>query len=158
MDIKIRRIAHIVLFVRDPEVSAAWYAKVLGMQESARAGGGPYAGGIFMTFGESDHDIALFPRPESATTGKEFEHVGLELDCGGDITQLRRAYGNLLKNNVRIAEILDHGISTGIYFYDPDGHMLEIFAQRMPAGAATREKFKNDEGMAEPTQLEPLFD
>ncbi len=158
MAIKVKRIAHIVLFVRDPEASAAWYSKVLGMRESARAGGGPYAGGIFMTFGESDHDIALFPRPEGAATGNEFEHVGLELDCGGDITELRRAYGHLLKNNVRIAEILDHGISTGIYFYDPDGHMLEIFAQQMPAGAGTREKFKNDEGLAEPTQLEPLFD
>jgi len=158
MDIKIRRIAHIVLFVRDPEASAAWYSKVLGMQESARAAGGPYAGGIFMTFGESDHDIALFPRPEGATTGKEFEHVGLELDCGGDITELRRVYGRLLKNNVKIAEILDHGISKGIYFYDPDGHMLEVFAQLMPSGAGTREKFKGDEGMAEPTQLEPLFD
>lgn len=155
---KIRRIAHIVLFVRDPEASAKWYAKVLGMQESARAAGGPYAGGIFMTFGEADHDIALFPRPEGATTGKEFEHVGLELDCDGDITELRRTYGRLLENKVKIAEILDHGISIGIYFYDPDGHMLEVFAPLTPAGARTREKFKNDEGMAEPTQLEPLFD
>ncbi len=157
MATKIRCVAHIVLFVSDPEKSAEWYSHNLGMQISSRAAGGPYAGGIFMSFGARDHDLALFPRPERATTGKEFEHIGLELDSGG-IDELRRVYGRFIKNNVKIAEILDHGVSLGIYFYDPDGHMLEVFLQRTPPGAETIAKFRADEGMAEPTTLEPLFD
>ncbi|WP_423787385.1 VOC family protein, partial [Klebsiella pneumoniae] len=38
--IKIERIAHIVLFVADPEASARWYCDVLGMEISARAADG----------------------------------------------------------------------------------------------------------------------
>jgi catechol 2,3-dioxygenase-like lactoylglutathione lyase family enzyme len=154
---KIKCVAHIVLFVRDPEASAAWYGRILGMQVSSRAATGPYVGGIFMSFGERDHDLALFPRPDGATTGKEFEHIGLQLDSS-DIDDLRRVYGRFLKNDVKIAEILDHGVSIGIYFSDPDGHMLEVFVQRTPLGPGAIAKFRADEGMAEPTQLEPLFD
>ena len=36
--IRIERIAHIVLFVNDPEASAKWYADVLNMKIVARAG------------------------------------------------------------------------------------------------------------------------
>jgi catechol 2,3-dioxygenase-like lactoylglutathione lyase family enzyme len=154
--IEVKRIAHIVLYVRDPEASAAWYAKVLGMEISARVQDGPYKGGIFMTFGVSDHDIALFPAPEGATQGREFEHVGLDL-VSESIDDLRRAYAHLLENDVRIAEILDHGVSTGIYFYDPDGHMLEVMHQSTAHddGKAIQQLRENG-GQANPTPLDPL--
>ncbi|MEJ2459138.1 MAG: VOC family protein, partial [Novosphingobium sp.] len=58
--IRIAKIAHIVLFVKDPEASAKWYEEVLNMKVVARAADGPYKGGVFMSFGISDHDIALF--------------------------------------------------------------------------------------------------
>src|ERR1043166_57522 len=58
---KVKRVAHVVLYVRDPEASARWYSEVLGMKVSARVAEGPYKDGIFMSFGEYDHDIALFP-------------------------------------------------------------------------------------------------
>lgn len=154
--IKVQRIAHIVLYVADPASSAAWYNKVLGTETSAIVQDGPYKGGYFLTFGESDHDIALFPAGEDATKGKEFEHVGLQL-VSRSMDDLRRAYGHLLKHNVRIAEILDHGVSVGIYFYDPDGHMLEVFHQLVPQadGQAIAELRKNG-GQADLTTLEPL--
>lgn len=158
MDIpKIKRVAHVVLYVHDPEASARWYADVLGMQVSARTTEGPYKGGVFMTFGEHDHDIALFPTTDHSPRGKEFEHIGLEVDCAGDITRLRRLYGSMLRHNVRIHEVLDHGVSTGIYFFDPDGHQLEVFCQRVPAtgGAAIRELGRNH-GQAINIELEPL--
>jgi len=156
--IKIARIAHIVLFVRDPEFSARWYCDVLGMRISARAGSGPYEGGVFLSFGESDHDIALFKGEPDASKGREFEHIGLDM-AGSDIDDLRRAYAVLLEKKVKIAEILDHGVSIGIYFYDPDGHMLEISCQRVSRedGAAIAE-LKANEGMAEPYDLQPLTD
>lgn len=154
--IEVKRIAHIVLYVADPEASAAWYGKVLGMEISARVKEGPYQGGIFLTFGVSDHDIALFPAPDGATQGKEFEHVGLQL-AGETMEDLQRAYAHLLANDVRIAEILDHGVSTGIYFYDPDGHMLEVLLQRTAHanGQAIRQLRENG-GQADPTALDPL--
>ncbi len=160
MDIpKVKRIAHIVLYVRDPEASARWYSEVLGMQVSARTADGPYRGGVFLSFGQSDHDIALFPRSASGELGKEFEHIGLEVDCEGDIKRLQRLYGSMIRHSVRIHEVLDHGVSIGVYFYDPDGHQLEVFCQLTPAagGAAIAELGRN-RGQAIPIELQPLFD
>lgn len=153
---KIKRVAHIVLFVSDPEASAKWYNQVLGMTLSGRAGDGPYKGGIFMSFGQADHDIALFPQSPDATKGKEFEHIGLEVDCGDDLAQLERLYGHLLTHNVKIAEVLDHGVSKGVYFYDPDGHMLEVFCQQITGPDSIKELHDN-EGMAEPYDLKATF-
>jgi catechol 2,3-dioxygenase len=151
----VKRIAHIALFVTDPEASAKWYSSALGMMVSARAGEGPYGGGIFMSFGESDHDIGLFQKAPDASQGKEFEHIGLELDCNGDLDGLKTFYSHLLKHNVKIHEILDHGVSKGIYFFDPDGHMLEVFCQQI-TGKDAIDELASNQGMAEPYPLQPI--
>lgn len=148
--IRVTKIAHIVLFVKDPEASAAWYRDVLNMKIVARAGDGPYKGGVFLSFGVSDHDIALFPGEPDASKGKEFEHVGLMMD-GTSMDDLRRNFAFFRERGVEIAEILDHGVSTGIYFYDPDGHMLEVFCQHVPQeGGASQAELNRNEGQANP--------
>lgn len=156
--IRVRRIAHIVLYVSDPEASAAWYSEILHMRIVARVGDGPYKGGVFLSFGESDHDIALFPAAEKASKGQEFEHIGLEL-ASQDMDDLRRAYAFFKTRNVRVHEILDHGVSVGIYFYDPDGHMLEVFHQKIErAGGAAISELAENKGKADPFPLRPLAD
>jgi catechol 2,3-dioxygenase-like lactoylglutathione lyase family enzyme len=151
--IKIDRIAHIVLFVKDPEASARWYCDVLNMKITARAGAGPYKGGIFLSFGESDHDIALFQAEEGASKGKEFEHIGMMM-VGTSMDDLRRNHSFFQERGVEIAEILDHGVSVGIYFYDPDGHMLEVFCQRIPqAGGLSRSELNRNQGRANPVKI-----
>ena len=156
---RVKRVAHVVLYVRDPEASVRWYCEVLGMKMSAQVLEGPYRGGFFLSFGEYDHDLALFPATSTAERGKEFEHIGLEVDCDGNLDQLRRFYGSMLRHNVRINEILDHGVSIGIYFFDPDGHQLEVFCQLVPPtdGAAIAALTQNH-GQANPITLEPLFE
>ena len=160
MDIpKIKRVAHVVLYVRDPEASARWYQDVLGMRTSATVTDGPYKGGIFLSFGEHDHDLALFPTSSAAGRGTEFEHIGLEVDCGGDLERLRRLYGSMVRQHVKIHEVLDHGVSVGIYFFDPDGHQLEVFCQLIPpAGGAAIAELRRNQGQANPIDLEPLFE
>lgn len=159
MATKIKRLAHIVLFVADPDASAAWYAKIFGTKVVTKVADGPYAGGVFLTFGEHDHDIALFRKLGDATTGKEFEHLSMELDCAaGELDRLRRFYGILLGSQVRIAEILDHGVSIGIYFYDPDGHMLEVLCPMTPPGQDPIAELARNGGKADPIVLEPLYD
>ena len=156
---RVKRVAHVVLYVRDPQTSARWYCDVLGMKMSAEVFEGPYRGGFFLSFGEHDHDLALFPAASATERGKEFEHIGLEVDCDGDLDQLRRLYGAMIRHNVRINEILDHGVSIGIYFFDPDGHQLEVFCQLIPsAGGAALAELGRNHGQANPITLEPLFD
>lgn len=152
--IKIERIAHIVLFVKDPEASAKWYSDILGMEISARAGDGPYKGGVFLSFGVSDHDIALFKADDDAPRGKEFEHVGLRL-VSTNLDDLRTNYDFFRRHNVEIVEILDHGVSTGIYFKDPDGHMLEIFCQRVDqADGKAIAELRSNQGQADPVEFD----
>ena len=148
--IHIAKIVHIVLFVKDTEASAKWYEDVLNMKIVARAPeDGPYKGGIFLSFGLSDHDIALFPAEEGVSKGKEFEHLGMMLE-GTSMDDLRRNYDFFRERGVEVAEILDHGVSTGIYFYDPDGHMLEIFCQRVPQeGGASQAILRRNRGQAD---------
>ena len=156
---KVRRVAHVVLYVRDPEASSRWYCDVLGMQVSSRTVDGPYKGGVFLSFGEYDHDIALFPSTADREKGKEFEHIGLEVDCNADLDQLRRLYGSLLRKQVKVSEILDHGVSVGVYFFDPDGHQLEVFCQLTPpTGGAALAQFRRGHGQANPIELTPLYE
>jgi catechol 2,3-dioxygenase-like lactoylglutathione lyase family enzyme len=156
---KVRRVAHVVLYVRDPAASSRWYCEVLGMKVSAEVLEGPYQGGFFLSFGEHDHDLALFPATSTAKRGQEFEHIGLEVDCDGNLDQLRRLYGSMIRHNVRIHEILDHGVSIGVYFFDPDGHQLEVFCQLVPpAGGAAIAELTRNHGQANPITLEPLFE
>jgi catechol 2,3-dioxygenase len=65
----------------------------------------------------------------------------------------------MLRKGVRIHEVLNHGVSIGVYFYDPDGHQLEVFCQVVPqeGGAAIAELTRN-QGQADLTALEPLYD
>jgi catechol 2,3-dioxygenase-like lactoylglutathione lyase family enzyme len=151
--IRVDRIAHIVLFVKDPEASAKWYSEVLNMKITARAGEGPYKGGVFLSFGVSDHDIALFKAEEGASKGKEFEHIGLMM-AGTSMDDLRRNYDYFRERGVKIAEILDHGVSVGIYFYDPDGHMLEVFCQNISQqDGASQAELNRNQGQANRIRL-----
>ncbi|MEP6784158.1 MAG: VOC family protein [Sphingomonadales bacterium] len=147
--IHVSKIAHVVLFVRDPEASAKWYEDVLNMTIVTRAADGPYKGGVFLSFGVSDHDIALFPGDPGASRGKEFEHIGLIM-AGTSMDDLRRNHAFFTERGVEIAEILNHGVSTGIYFYDPDGHMLEVFCQHIPQNGASQVELRRNEGQADP--------
>jgi len=154
--VKIARIAHVVLYVADPEASSAWYGDVLGMTVVARVPDGPYKGGVFMSFGESDHDIALFPEEPGASKGREFEHIGLEL-ASTDLDDLRKMLVSFQEKGVRLHETLDHGVSVGIYFYDPDGHMLEVFHQTVPrSGGAAIDQLSRNKGKADLVDLAAL--
>jgi catechol-2,3-dioxygenase len=66
---------------------------------------------------------------------------------------LRANYAYFRERGVEIAEILDHGVSTGIYFYDPDGHMLEVFCQRVAhTGGAAQAELNRNQGQADPVE------
>ena len=59
----------------------------------------------------------------------------------------------------KINEVLDHGVSTGIYFFDPDGHQLEVFCQRIAfAGGAAIEEIGRNHGQALNIPFQPLYD
>ncbi|MDR0278701.1 MAG: VOC family protein [Paucimonas sp.] len=141
---------HLSLFVTDPERSAAWYAEVLGMHESARG-----ESWIMMAFGAKHHDIALIKAaPGAHQGGLGLQHYGLEI--AGDMTTLRQLYGMLLGKGVEIVKITDHEIGNGLYFNDPDGNRLEFFLETEHDDARAKARFKAAGAPSRHFNLDPL--
>jgi catechol 2,3-dioxygenase-like lactoylglutathione lyase family enzyme len=124
MDMRIERIDHFVLTVRDIEATCAFYARVLGM-EVVTFGGGRTA----LRFGEQKINLH--------EAGKEFEPKALRPTPGsGDfclITQVPlaevvahvRACGvAIVEGPVRKTGAL--GPMESVYLRDPDGNLVEV--------------------------------
>jgi len=145
----IKRVGHVVLGVRDPGRSIAFYTGVLGMElvkfleEMQMA---------FFSFGERDHDIAVIKVPDDQPVGSAgLAHTALEIE--GGLEQLRELHDRLESHGVRVEFTADHVLTKSVYFFDPDGNRLELFSQEMtpPAG----KQYLHDAGAAADV-LKPL--
>ena len=149
---RIKKLGHIVLLASDPEASAAWYCDLLGMERVTAHPGIP---AVFLSFGRRDHDIALFKAPDGRALGHhDAEHFAFEIDGGLDDLKAFRA--RLAETGVRITGTVDHGISYGIYFLDPDGHQLEVFWQRIASDEDAKRTFGEIGAIAKPVDLDAV--
>ena len=149
MKVKILR-THISLFVSDPDVSARWYADILGMHESARG-----ESWVMMAFGTKHHDIALIrAEPGAHQGGLGLQHYGLEID--GDMTTLRQLYGMLLKKGVEVVKITDHELGNGLYLNDPDCNRMDFFLETEHDDACGKARFKAAGAPSRNITLDPL--
>ena len=149
---QIKEIGHAVLHVSDVAASSNWYCDILGMEVVIEASGFPAR---FLSFGRKDHDLALFHSDDVAAHGRrEYNHLAFEID--GTLEDLKRFRRRLAEKGVTITGTVDHGISYGIYFLDPDGHQLEVFQQRTAPGADAKAAFRDVGVMATPIDLEEV--
>ena len=123
--VKPQRLAHLVLRVRDLDRSERFYADTLGLEVTGKVPGTM----VFMSAGpDSSHELALMSvGPDAA--GPDRDRVGLyhfawEMESFQD---LRGMYQEIKQKGVDIGGIGDHGISLGVYFFDPDGNEIEVF-------------------------------
>ncbi len=146
---KINRVGHVVLNVSDTQASAKWYAEVLGMELMNYTPGLEMA---FLSFGTSDHDIALVKGPEGAELGSPgLSHTALALEGGEE--ELKEIYQKIKASGAKIDFLADHGLTKSFYFFDPDGNRLEIFYQHMHGEEAR--KFMREAGaVLDPYELE----
>ena len=146
---RIAKIGHAVLHVSDLAASKQWYQDILGMEVVIE---GEDFRGCFLSFGERDHDIALFEAPD--VPKQEFHHLAFEFD--GDLDGFKGMHRHLLEGGVEITGTVDHGISYGIYFLDPDGHQLEVFFQRTAAEEDDRAAFRRSGILVTPIDIQTL--
>ena len=125
--VKINKVGHVVLAVKDPEASAKWYADVLGMDIMYYNEKGKMA---FLSFGTQHHDIAVVKAPEDAILGSPgISHTAMQIEGGLD--ELTQLYQRMKDRGVEIDFTTDHGLSKSVYFFDPDGNRLEIYCETM---------------------------
>ena len=123
--VKPRQLGHVVIRVRDLELSEEWYSEILGLKTQKR-----YPGRMtFMSArDDSTHELALMglgsdaEGPDSSRVG--LAHFAWEMDSFGD---LRSLYEHLKASGVEIGGIGDHGLALGVYISDPDGNEIEVY-------------------------------
>jgi catechol 2,3-dioxygenase len=122
---KVNKVAHIVLAVKDVMASVKFYTEVLGMEavdlkENHKA--------AFLSFGTQHHDVAVFEAPDGAERGQiGLNHFAMQIE--GGILELKEMHQRLLDHGVTITHTTDHTITKSVYFLDPDGNQLEVFAE-----------------------------
>ena len=131
MTIKVERVGHVVLNVRDLERSVGFYGGVLGLREVGRYGGNMV---FFSATGENHHDLALLAvgsearAPQPGAVG--LCHLALRI--GNSRAALRAAKAHLDAAGVPILRMENHVVAQSIYFSDPDGNELEVYVDDDP--------------------------
>jgi len=122
----IKRLNHLVLYVRDAQRAMSFYRDVLGFSIVEM----PSQQAVFMRANGSDnhHDLGLFGIGTDApppTSGRQvgLYHAAWEVN---EITDLAKARDELLGAGALVGES-DHGNSLSLYAKDPDGNEFEVF-------------------------------
>jgi catechol 2,3-dioxygenase len=117
-------LGHVNIYVRNVERSHQWYTEVLGLHTYHYRPG-------FAAFLSADldhsHEVALMQVGDDAPLQQKgqvgLNHMAWMMDSLDD---LKAAYWRLKEQGVKIERIVDHGLSLGIYFRDPDGNGVEV--------------------------------
>ena len=117
-------LGHVNLYVRNAELSQKWYTDVLGLHTyHYRPGWAAFLSADL----EHSHEVALMQVGDDAPLQQKGQ-VGLNHMAWmmASLDDLTAAYWRLKEKRVKIDRIVDHGLSLGIYFRDPDGNGLEV--------------------------------
>ncbi len=115
-------LGHAHLLVRDLARSVAFYTELLGLQVTEQRPG-EWA---FLSSGDAHHELAL-SQVGTEAPGPQDGGVGL-FHLAFDVPD-KRAFAEVLQHLIQrgvAVRPVDHRISWGVYFSDPDGNGLEI--------------------------------
>ncbi len=123
--VKPAKFAHYVLRVSDIAASTAWYCAVLGMEVVHDAGKL-----CFLTYDDEHHRLALAETPVStAETGAPgLDHVAYTLN---NLGELLSTYKRLKVQEIEPVWPINHGLTTSLYYADPDGNRVEFQVENL---------------------------
>ena len=144
----VKKIHHVAYRCKDALETARWYEKHLGMKlvlsiaEDAVPSTGepdPYMH-IFMDAGMGNV-LAFFELPTRAPMGRDentpawTQHLALEVDS---METLLAAKTRLESAGIQVVGPTDHALFQSIYFFDPNGHRIELAADTASAETMRR--------------------
>jgi catechol 2,3-dioxygenase-like lactoylglutathione lyase family enzyme len=132
----LERIHHAAYRCRDAGETVAWYQKVLGMRYTnafaedhvpSTGAYDPYMH-VFLDCG-GGNVLAFFELPNQPEMGKDpntpewVQHIAFQV---ADFATLKAAKAHIEAQGVEVLGPTFHGIFRSIYFFDPNGHRLEL--------------------------------
>jgi glyoxylase I family protein len=139
MDIK--SLHHVAYRCKDAKQTADFYTRVLGLEYAMAVAedrvpstgeAHPYMH-IFFRMDDGNY-VAFFELPESPEMGRDantplwVQHLALKV---ADEETLLRNKSRIESHGVEVLGPVDHGICKSIYFFDPNGHRLELAVDTM---------------------------
>lgn len=126
---KIDFLDHVAIRVKDLEVSAGWYKKVLGLKAYQFKEWGPFP--IFLLAGKTG--VALFPartndpvlNPQSRNV--KIDHFAFNVTNENFEKAIRK-----MEHLEEPFDLQDHHFFQSIYLKDPDGHTVELTTIMVP--------------------------
>lgn len=122
------KLAHYVIRTRHFADMLAWYRKVFHLQTSFEA---PVI--AFLTYDEEHHRIAFLntahlPGPDTMRTG--VDHVAFTY---ASLADLLHTWERLKAEGIEPFWCINHGMSTSMYYRDPDGNEIELQIDNFPS-------------------------
>ena len=117
---KVHGIDHVGLAVRDVQKSVEWYQELFGLKRLYEDVWGNFPGVV----GIGDTSIAFFPTNDpdiELPAGLPIHHLALRVDQ----ENFNAAQETLRQKGIEF-EFQDHVVVHSVYFYDPDGHLIEL--------------------------------
>ena len=133
---QLQRIHHVAYRCKDAKQTVEWYGKYLNMkfvlaiaenQVPSTKAPDPYMH-VFLDAG-ADNVLAFFELPNSPDMDRDHntpawvQHIAFKVDS---IKTLEETKSRLQADGIEVVGVTDHTIFKSIYFFDPNGHRLEL--------------------------------
>ena len=138
MSVNLKRIHHIAYRCKDAKETVEFYQRVMGMdfklaiaenEVPSTKAPDPYMH-VFLDAGMGNV-LAFFELPNSPEMGRDgntpewVQHIAFEVE---DMDALLAAKAHIEAEGLDVLGPVNHGIFKSIYFFDPNGHRLELAA------------------------------
>jgi len=138
MTMKIQKIHHVAYRCRDAKETVEWYVKYLSMdfvlaiaenEVPSTKAPDPYMH-VFLDAGQGNV-LAFFELPNSPDMGKDphtpewVQHLAMQV---GSMDELNEAKDRLEADGIDVLGPVNHTLFQSIYFFDPNGHRIELAA------------------------------
>ena len=151
------RISHIVLQTNDPKALQEWYCTVLGGEMVHDAG---FIS--FMSYDDEHHRVAFItpgelekraPAENGIRAGREtgLHHIAFTL---ADLGDLLETYARLKEKGIRPFWCVNHGVTTSMYFRDPDNNQVELLIDNFAAARDGQAYMKSEAFAKNPVGVE----
>lgn len=114
---------HVTFKTRRLDEMIDWYGKVVGMVPNFRD-----SVAAWMTNDEANHRVALLGVPGVEDDPSRIPHAGMHHSAFeySNLDQLLETYERLKADGIIPHAALDHGLTTSLYYVDPDGNSVEL--------------------------------